>query len=67
MNELISNIEIEELPDQLDLSIWESGLIECYRNTNNWTNLLQLSELTNNLEIPEKWDWRTVNGRNYLI
>lgn len=77
MNDLITNIEIEELPDQLDLSIWESGLIECYRNTNNWTNLLQLSELTNNLETKiesywhlEKWEEieeLNINKSYYLL
>jgi len=63
LNNFISSFDNEELQDLLDLSTWESGLSECYRNTNNWENLLSLSEATNNLEIKieslwhlEKWN-----------
>jgi hypothetical protein len=52
-----------EFPNKPDLGIWEQGLIDCYRNTNRWGNLLSLAEETNNLEIKieslwhlERWD-----------
>lgn len=69
LNDLISNLECEDLPDQIDLSIWESGLIECFRNTNNWNNLLQLSEATNNIEtkIESYWHmekWKEIEELN---
>lgn len=57
INDLITSLSTEELPDQIDLSIWESGLIDCYRNTNNWNNLLQLSEATNNIETKIESFW----------
>ena len=69
LNDLISNLECEDLPDQIDLSIWESSLIDCYRNTNNWNNLLQLSEATNNIEtkIESYWHmekWKEIEELN---
>jgi len=69
INDLISNLDCEDIPDQIDLSIWKSGLVECYRNTNNWNNLLQLSEVTNNIEtkIESYWHmekWKEIEDLN---
>jgi hypothetical protein len=52
-----------EIPEKIDFSIWEQGLIDCYRNTNKWEDLYTLSDQHNNLEIKieslwhlDKWD-----------
>jgi hypothetical protein len=62
-NDLSSMMDIDgeeisyEMPSKIDFSIWEQGLIDCYRNTNKWEDLYNLSEVTNNIDIKIESLW----------
>ena len=60
----IENINIDNFnlaEDNLELfnelSAWEDGLIECYENNDNWSNIIELSEKVNNPDLRLKGLW----------
>jgi hypothetical protein len=57
LQDSLDQLTTEEFPNKLDFSIWEQGLIDCYKNTNKWNSLLSLSEETNNIEIKIEALW----------
>jgi hypothetical protein len=67
--EMVIDQEIEEFPCKIDFSIWEQGLIDSYKNTNKWTDLLLFSEEKNDIElkIEAMWHlgkWREIEQLN---
>ena len=51
------NLEDENLELFNELSAWEEGLIECYENNDNWTNIVELSDKMNNNDLKLKGLW----------
>ena len=61
--ELHYNNEIFELSNQIDLSIWQSGLIDCYKNTDKWNEIVKISELSNDLNLKVEGLWNSGRER----
>ena len=51
------NLDDENLELFNELSSWEEGLIECYENNDNWSNIIELSERVNNNDLRLKGLW----------
>ena len=57
------NVDIDNfnIDDNLELfnelSSWENGLIECYENSDNWNNIIELSKEMNNNDLKLRSLW----------
>ena len=58
-NECINNLDKDNLDINIlnNLSEWEDGLIECYKNSNKINNIIELGNFTNNNELIIKGLW----------
>lgn len=49
--------ETNEFPIKADFGVWEQGLVESYKNTNKWNNILSFSEEVNNFDLKVEALW----------
>ena len=57
------NNEVFELSNQIDFSIWQSGLIDCYKNTDKWNEIVKLSDISNDLCLKVEGLWNSGRER----
>ena len=46
-----------------DLSFWENGLIDCYENSDKGDNIIELSEINNNIDLELNGLWYSGNEK----
>lgn len=61
--DLEMNNEVIELSNQIDFSIWQSGLIDCYKNTDKWNEIVKLSDSSNDLCLKVEGLWNSGRER----
>ena len=59
-NFILTNDEFEIFDD---FSSWEAGLIECYQNNEKWDNIIELSEINNNIDLQLEGLWYSGNEK----
>ena len=62
-NECVNDLNKDIINDNLDINIlnnlseWEDGLIDCYKNSDKINNIIEIGNLTNNNELKIKGLW----------
>lgn len=60
-----SNDEVKKTLSQIDLRIWEEGLIESAQQLNQWENLKVVGVHTHKMSIILQYDWSNRNWANF--
>ena len=54
---------LNEFSNKVDFCIWQSSLVDCYKNTNKWPQIVSISEETNDLNTKVEGMWHSGNNR----
>lgn len=63
LNEMNEDNYLNEFSNKVDFCIWQSSLVDCYKNTNKWPQIVSLTEETNDLNSKVEAMWHSGSNR----